>query len=109
MRKYVFEKHFFCENIFDENIFCENIFDKNIFGENVFDKNIFGENIFDKNIFGGIIFDKNNFWQKYFWSSLLTAHSPLPNIQPPPLLTPLSVIFEVECDKRTKSRTGRTQ
>lgn len=83
LAKIYLAKIFFCENIF-----FKNIFGKNILGENIFDKNIFCENIFDP--------------------SLLTAHFPLPNIQPNPhlfFLSSSSVIFDVECDT-TKQTHG---
>ena len=61
---------YFCQKYLLKKYFLE-IFLKNIFCENILD-----ENIFYKNIFG---------------PPLLTAHSPLPNIQPPPLLSQLLI------------------
>ena len=68
-------KTFLTKNIFSKCSF--RIFGENIFWEIFLAKNFFG-NFFGKNIFG---------------PPPLTAHSPLSNIQPPPLLTPLISYF----------------
>ena len=116
----IFFQKYFLKNIFGENICSRNVLwnilkkilrqkyiFKNIFGEseNIFGANIFGDNSFGKNIFGDIIFGKN-----IFDSPLLTAHSPLPNVQPPPVLTPLiSDFWSWVWRNETKDlRTGRS-